>query len=1015
MERKAPELVSHCIEAVLEACKQRRTADEAETLFRYFGDVQNFGTIFDGGGLRELVLQMGAHEGCVHTQMVGFSCMWSLARTQSGGHLLCLHGAPEVVYNTLIRHPSLHALHVRGVTALAQMTSSADYLEPDAAKSACQALVFSLRHFPTDVHVLQPATTALALLVQHDQTHIATQEHLSCIINAGCKLLMSGFSSVTVAPPSLAHCSWEQPSASPPPLKEDLRPLELVTFHFLQIIFKLTCTDGLKKTIVSLGAVVFCVKCLEKLAVSERISQGVCGTVWNLALEEANRDELGATVPSVVRVLGSLPTTPHHLQTLLRAATALHHLCRSHDDNLRLLCENRGVGALLHAAQVYPREPQLLQTLSLMLLRISNRHPDALVASPGAIELACQWIASTGDPTVVSNACGTLWNVAMVKDGGAKERIGQMNGVKHLLDTLHRFESNSEIVVRSLTTLWNVLEVESNALRFLELEGYAVFLRALSRYRDKVEVHNLVWGCLFLLLSRYQCTVALRTALIELNATESLLAALRLFGEEVQLNEKVFEILLRLSVDAAGIICHLHGLPLILETLQKYIENPRVAAPACGLLWNFAMQEECRAYVAANPVVRRLVDCMAAHPQEGLVQFRAVTALFKISTFLTSSLTAQGAVPEVLAAMHHHSSNVPLVANALGCLWNVSMLGDESRTAIGLQLGDITECIGENTHSADVRLRGLTLLFHLFSSIENCKLFVQKDAAARLRIIVAATLQSTRVSAETEAAIAGVTCLAVLIKEPSCRPTVTSVFHEDLRSLSQLPLHEALWELGRFAVQQSNFAKPLAIVLSAIVEDAPDDFPPLGLLIAEDFLKSITLALKKASLDMTRTQLLDVLLFSLRKSQTVPQKEVTQDLVAYLTGLLISPHQHLRDKAVALLVILTPENAEVISRPDLPERLCRNLRELTFQEAEHEVAEATEQATPGATDACVVCQEDYTSGETVTEFVCGHCFHTDCLRQWLVNSLDCPCCRMPITAALHDPKQLEKLRNLPDD
>lgn len=49
-------------------------------------------------------------------------------------------------------------------------------------------------------------------------------------------------------------------------------------------------------------------------------------------------------------------------------------------------------------------------------------------------------------------------------------------------------------------------------------------------------------------------------------------------------------------------------------------------------------------------------------------------------------------------------------------------------------------------------------------------------------------------------------------------------------------------------------------------------------------------------------------------------------------------------------------------------------------------------------EPCCICQEEYTTGETIGTLNCGHDFHTNCVRQWLLKKNVCPICK---TVALH--------------
>lgn len=42
---------------------------------------------------------------------------------------------------------------------------------------------------------------------------------------------------------------------------------------------------------------------------------------------------------------------------------------------------------------------------------------------------------------------------------------------------------------------------------------------------------------------------------------------------------------------------------------------------------------------------------------------------------------------------------------------------------------------------------------------------------------------------------------------------------------------------------------------------------------------------------------------------------------------------------------------------------------------------------------CLVCQEEYCKGEHLRKLPCGHCFHKECVDQWLLSKDFCPYCR----------------------
>lgn len=52
---------------------------------------------------------------------------------------------------------------------------------------------------------------------------------------------------------------------------------------------------------------------------------------------------------------------------------------------------------------------------------------------------------------------------------------------------------------------------------------------------------------------------------------------------------------------------------------------------------------------------------------------------------------------------------------------------------------------------------------------------------------------------------------------------------------------------------------------------------------------------------------------------------------------------------------------------------------------------------------CSICQEQITqSGCRIRH--CGHCFHSECIRQWFTMNTRCPMCRVDIRNPLHIPR-----------
>ncbi|KAM0968379.1 hypothetical protein FF1_016803 [Malus domestica] len=54
---------------------------------------------------------------------------------------------------------------------------------------------------------------------------------------------------------------------------------------------------------------------------------------------------------------------------------------------------------------------------------------------------------------------------------------------------------------------------------------------------------------------------------------------------------------------------------------------------------------------------------------------------------------------------------------------------------------------------------------------------------------------------------------------------------------------------------------------------------------------------------------------------------------------------------------------------------------------------------PADTEPCCVCQEEYNGGEDLGTLECGHDFHSECIKQWLMHKNLCPICKTTALAA----------------
>ncbi|XP_059285971.1 probable E3 ubiquitin-protein ligase ZFP1 [Lycium ferocissimum] len=59
-------------------------------------------------------------------------------------------------------------------------------------------------------------------------------------------------------------------------------------------------------------------------------------------------------------------------------------------------------------------------------------------------------------------------------------------------------------------------------------------------------------------------------------------------------------------------------------------------------------------------------------------------------------------------------------------------------------------------------------------------------------------------------------------------------------------------------------------------------------------------------------------------------------------------------------------------------------------------AETVEVVDRGPADISAICQAEFEHEEIIGTLRCGHEYHTDCIKQWLLRKKDCPMCRASV-------------------
>jgi hypothetical protein len=205
--------------------------------------------------------------------------------------------------------------------------------------------------------------------------------------------------------------------------------------------------------------------------------------------------------------------------------------------------------------------------------------------------------------------------------------------------------------------------------------------------------------------------------------------------------------------------------------MNAHSRNEHIVAAACGTIWNLAMNDEYRETLAHHKVIESLVAVIALHPGNTVIQFRAITALFKLSTYVPNDIVAGGGVEHMINACHKDTNNVYLIANVLGALWNIAMISDDNRRIVGKHLDDILQCMRKHLENNEVKHRSATLLFHLFQVPNICQNFVgpvtNGNSQLGLRIILEMLhgLCTSRIPGEhSETVYLFLTCIILLFK-----------------------------------------------------------------------------------------------------------------------------------------------------------------------------------------------------------------------------------------------------------
>lgn len=109
---------------------------------------------------------------------------------------------------------------------------------------------------------------------------------------------------------------------------------------------------------------------------------------------------------------------------------------------------------------------------------------------------------------------------------------------------------------------------------------------------------------------------------------------------------------------------------------------------------------------------------------------------------------------------------------------------------------------------------------------------------------------------------------------------------------------------------------------------------------------------------------------------------------------------HMRNTALALQILHLFMNRpaqpqSLVMNIDLSGNILRNfLDPVPVVATPAQITAATEPGIPVANETCSICRDSMMTATRLR--TCGHCFHADCIDQWLGMNTRCPVCRHDI-------------------
>ena len=124
-------------------------------------------------------------------------------------------------------------------------------------------------------------------------------------------------------------------------------------------------------------------------------------------------------------------------------------------------------------------------------------------------------------------------------------------------------------------------------------------------------------------------------------------------------------------------------------------------------------------------------------------------------------------------------------------------------------------------------------------------------------------------------------------------------------------------------------------------------------------------------------------------SEPSPISQSFEDFIAWRN--LANDQESRRRFMAARRFIETLPNGPLVTVTVLVEAGNRGLNEQEMENISQVAIDRT--MLDGQQPSCSICIVDYELDEMVSQLICGHRFHPECIRQWVESNRSCPYCR----------------------